>query len=110
MAAKYPCAANAGCSANSPWISPQTPKPPLKWNLKMENPYDYKKFAVVYVDDEKMALKAFTLAFGDTFRIFTADNAQDGLKFLREQGDEIGILMTDQKMPGEKGVWLLEQA
>ncbi|HZI33149.1 MAG TPA: response regulator, partial [Candidatus Binatia bacterium] len=76
----------------------------------MENPYDYKKFAVVYVDDEKMALKAFTLAFGDTFRIFTADNAQDGLKFLREQGDEIGILMTDQKMPGEKGVWLLEQA
>jgi two-component system probable response regulator PhcQ len=62
------------------------------------------------VDDEKMALKAFNLAFGDTFRIFTADNAQDGLRILRERGDEIGILMTDQKMPGEKGVWLLEQA
>lgn len=76
----------------------------------MENLYDYKKFAVVYVDDEKMALKAFNLAFGDTFRIFTADNAQDGLRILRERGDEIGILMTDQKMPGEKGVWLLEQA
>jgi two-component system probable response regulator PhcQ len=76
----------------------------------MENLYDYKKFAVVYVDDEKMALKAFNLAFGDTFRIFTANNAQDGLRILRERGDEIGILMTDQKMPGEKGVWLLEQA
>lgn len=76
----------------------------------MENQYDYKKFAVVYVDDEKMALKAFALAFGDTFRIFTADNAQDGLKLIREHGDEIGILMTDQRMPGEKGVWLLEQA
>lgn len=78
--------------------------------MNMENPYDYKKFAVLYVDDEKMALKAFTLAFGDSFRIFTADNAQDGLKIIRERGGEIGILLTDQKMPGEKGVWLLEQA
>lgn len=76
----------------------------------MENPYDYKKFAIVYVDDEKMALKAFNLAFGETFRTYTADNAQDGLKLIREHGDEIGILMTDQRMPGEKGVWLLEQA
>src|SRR6476469_3175071 len=24
--------------------------------------------------------------------------------------DEIGLLMTDQRMPGEKGVWLLEKA
>src|SRR5215831_9534890 len=24
--------------------------------------------------------------------------------------DEIGVLMTDQRMPGEKGTWLLEKA
>ena len=75
----------------------------------MEN-YDYNKFAVLYVDDEEKSLVSFTRAFGDTFRIFTASNAQDGFKLIQERGDEIGILMTDQRMPGEKGVWLLENA
>jgi two-component system probable response regulator PhcQ len=76
----------------------------------MENHYDYKKFAVLYVDDEVQSLKYFTLAFGETFRVFTAPNAQAGLKILEEHADEIAILMTDQRMPGEKGVWLLEKA
>ena len=76
----------------------------------MENLYDYKKFAVLYVDDEEKSLVSFTRAFSDTFRIYTAANAQDGLKLLQEHGGEIGILMTDQRMPGEKGVWLLENA
>ena len=75
----------------------------------METAYDYKKFAILYVDDEEMSLKYFSRAFGDTFRIFTASNARDGLKLIQERGHEIGILMTDQRMPGEKGVWLLEQ-
>ena len=76
----------------------------------MQNHYDYKKFAVLYVDDEVQSLKYFTLAYGETFRIFTAPNAQAGLKILEEHADDIGILMTDQRMPGEKGVWLLEKA
>ncbi len=76
----------------------------------MENQYDYKKFAVLYVDDEVQSLKYFTLAYGETFRIYTAPNAQAGLKIFEEHADEIGILMTDQRMPGEKGVWLLEKA
>jgi len=29
---------------------------------------------------------------------------------LQEHKDDIGLLMTDQVMPGEKGVWLLEKA
>jgi two-component system probable response regulator PhcQ len=32
------------------------------------------------------------------------------LKLLEEHRNEIGVLMTDQRMPGEKGVWLLERA
>ena len=76
----------------------------------MENLYDYKKFAILYVDDEEKSLKYFTRAFGDEFRIFTAANAQDGFKLLEQHADEIGLLMTDQRMPGEKGVWLLERA
>src|SRR5437762_4934233 len=76
----------------------------------MQNLYDYKKFALLYVDDEEKSLKYFARAFGEHFRIFTATNAQDGLKVLEEHKDEIGLLMTDQRMPGEKGVWLLERA
>ncbi len=76
----------------------------------MDTLYDYKRFAVLYVDDEEKSLKYFMRAFEDQFRIFTASNAQDGLKLLEEHKDEIGLLMTDQRMPGEKGVWLLERA
>lgn len=76
----------------------------------MQNIYDYKKFAVLYVDDEEKSLKYFTRAFQDQFRILTATNAQAGLKLLEEHKDDIGLLMTDQRMPGEKGVWLLERA
>src|SRR5215469_16655272 len=76
----------------------------------MENAYDYKKFAILYVDDEEKSLKYFARAFEDNFRVLTASDAQDGLKLLEQQGENIGVLMTDQRMPGEKGVWLLEQA
>ena len=76
----------------------------------MENAYDYKKFAVLYVDDEEKSLKYFARAFEDSFRVLTAADAQDGLKLIEQHGENIGVLMTDQRMPGEKGVWLLEQA
>ncbi len=76
----------------------------------MQSFYDYRRFAVLYVDDEEMSLKYFTRAFQDQFRILTATNAQDGFKLLEEHKDDIGLLMTDQRMPGEKGVWLLEKA
>lgn len=76
----------------------------------MEHLYDYKKYAVLYVDDEEASLRMFTRAFEDEFRIITATNAREGLHLLEMYKDDIGLLLTDQKMPGEKGVWLLERA
>ncbi len=76
----------------------------------MDSFYDYKKFAVLYVDDEEKSLKYFKRAFGDEFRVFTAATAQEGYKLLAKHADEIGLLLTDQRMPGESGVWLLEHA
>ncbi len=72
--------------------------------------YDYKRFAVLYVDDEEKSLKYFTRAFSDTFRIYTATNARDGYKIVEDHQDEIGVIMTDQRMPGEQGVQFLERA
>jgi len=76
----------------------------------MHDFYDYKRFSILYVDDEEKSLKYFTRAFQDQFRILTAPNAQAGLSLLEQHKDAIGLLMTDQRMPGEKGVWLLEKA
>jgi len=76
----------------------------------MDHLYDYKKYAILYVDDEEKSLKYFVRAFEDQFRILTATNAQEGLKVLEAHRDEVGLLMTDQRMPGEKGVWLLEKS
>ena len=76
----------------------------------IQSAYDYKKYAVLYVDDEEKSLKYFARAFDDQFRILTASNARDGLALLEQHKDDIGLLMTDQRMPSEKGVWLLEQS
>ncbi len=76
----------------------------------MEAQSDHKQFAILYVDDEELSLKNFARAFQDEFRIYTATNAKDGLQMVEAKRGEIGILMTDQKMPGEKGTWLLERA
>ena len=41
----------------------------------METMYDYKRFAILYVDDEEKSLKYFDRAFGSRFRILTATSA-----------------------------------
>jgi hypothetical protein len=76
----------------------------------MQYQYDVKKYAVLYVDDEEKALKYFEKSFGDEFRILTAISAAEGLKLIEQHGDDIGVLLSDQRMPGEKGVQLLEKA
>ena len=76
----------------------------------MEILHDYQNCAILYVDDEEMSLKYFTRAFGNKFRVLSAANASDGYRLLEQHRHEIGLLMTDQRMPGEKGVQFLERA
>jgi two-component system probable response regulator PhcQ len=68
------------------------------------------KYTILYVDDEEKSLKYFTRAFRDKFRILSAANASDGYRILEQHRDEIALLMTDQRMPGEKGVEFLQRA
>ncbi|HUO57677.1 MAG TPA: hybrid sensor histidine kinase/response regulator [bacterium] len=76
----------------------------------MESYYDYKKFNVLYVDDEEKSLKYFRETFGEKFSVLTASNAEEGFRILKENQDNIAVLMTDQRMPGEKGIQLLEKS
>lgn len=65
---------------------------------------------MLYVDDERLSLKHFARAFEQEFWILTAPSARQAVAILQQNPGKIAVLMTDQNMPGEKGLWLLEQA
>ena len=71
---------------------------------------DYRNCTILYVDDEEKSLKYFARAFSTEFRILTAANAAQAYKLLKEHRDEITLLFSDQRLPGEKGVEFLQQA
>ncbi|MFM1942256.1 MAG: hypothetical protein RI897_1238 [Verrucomicrobiota bacterium] len=76
----------------------------------MQPTADYQKHTILYVDDEEMSLKGFKRAFSHTFSILTASSASEALELIQNEGDNIAILLSDQRMPGQSGVWLLEQS
>ncbi|HTH82096.1 MAG TPA: response regulator [Mucilaginibacter sp.] len=61
---------------------------------------------VLYVDDEINNLNSFKAAFRRDFEIYTAISAKEGRKIL--DGQEIGVIITDQRMPGMTGIEFLE--
>ncbi|MFQ5580201.1 MAG: response regulator [Nitrospiria bacterium] len=73
------------------------------------NGYPEKRLSILYVDDEETSLKHFKNIFGEKFSVFTASSAREGLDLLEENKDRIGILMTDQRMPEEKGTHVLQK-
>ncbi len=62
---------------------------------------------VLFVDDEEPNLVVFEAVCGDDFPVLTASSAADGLALMREH--EIGVVLTDQRMPGMTGIELLEK-
>ena len=71
---------------------------------------DYQKHLVLFVDDEEKTRKYFKRLFGDTFNILLASDGVEALSVLQENLDEIGLIVTDQRMPNETGVAFLEKA
>lgn len=67
-------------------------------------------YHILYVDDEEKALFYFRKCFEDEYVIHTASNAAEGYRLLELHGARIGILLTDQRMPGESGVELMDRA
>ncbi|MDB5032263.1 response regulator [Mucilaginibacter sp.] len=61
---------------------------------------------VLYIDDEINNLNSFKAAFRRDFEVFTAISAKEGRKILDSQ--EIGVIITDQRMPGMTGIEFLE--
>jgi len=66
--------------------------------------------AVLYVDDEPINLRVFEANFRDRFRVLTCQVPTDALTILANRTPEIGVLISDQRMPELTGVELLERA
>jgi excisionase family DNA binding protein len=76
----------------------------------MERLADYHDCTILYIDDEEKSLVNFSRVFRNKFNILSAASASEGYRLLEEHRDEIALLMTDQRMPGEKGVDFLKRA
>jgi thioredoxin reductase (NADPH) len=73
--------------------------------------------AILAVDDEPAVLAAVARDlrrhFGEGYRILRANSGQEGLDVLRDlvtRGDQVALLVADQRMPGLSGTDFLVQA
>ena len=71
--------------------------------------YDYQRYAILFVDDEANTRKYFKRLFGEKFRILEAEDGIQALTVFRQHANEIGIIVTDQRMPNETGVGFLSK-
>lgn len=63
--------------------------------------------SILYIDDEEKALKYFRMAFSPKFSILTASSGEEGLALLRKESGKIGVVVSDQRMPGMIGAEVL---
>ena len=67
-----------------------------------------KDYSILFVDDEEKTLKYFSRFFSKDYNILTAQSTSEAKEILDQKADEIGVLISDQRMPVEKGVELLK--
>jgi response regulator RpfG family c-di-GMP phosphodiesterase len=65
-----------------------------------------KEISILYIDDEVNNLVAFKANFRRDYNIFTTENTDEAMTFLK--GNKIQIVITDQRMPGKTGVEFLQ--
>jgi two-component system NtrC family sensor kinase len=63
---------------------------------------------VLFVDDEPENLAVFEASCADTFSVLVASGADEARVLMQKH--EVGVLVTDQRMPGTTGLELLEWA
>lgn len=64
---------------------------------------------VLFVDDEDQARKYFERAISKQHPVVTAPSVAEARARIAEIGDRLGVVVTDQRMPGETGVQLLQE-
>jgi len=62
---------------------------------------------VLFVDDQQVARKYFTMMFMAEFDVLTARDAQEAWSLIRKHEDRLAVVVTDHRMPNLTGVDLL---
>jgi two-component system, NtrC family, sensor kinase len=65
---------------------------------------------VLYVDDDALNLRVFEANFGRRLPTILCSSPAEALGILEQRRAEIGVVLSDQRMPGMSGVELLERA
>ena len=65
------------------------------------------RIKILYVDDDRNNLEVFKASFRRDYEIFLATSAKDGMEILN--GQDIHVIIADQKMPEISGVEFFEQ-
>jgi len=90
-------------------IKPPDSTPPFIIMSHEIDAYDYQRYAILFVDDEANTRKYFHRLFRDKFRILEAADGVEALKVFHGHAEEIGIIVTDQRMPNETGIGFLSK-
>ncbi len=59
---------------------------------------------VLYVDDEPLARKMFTLAFEGKAEVVCAESAGEARQILHVRRGNVAVVVSDERMPGETGL------
>jgi two-component system, probable response regulator PhcQ len=70
-------------------------------------PTDKKIGTILFVDDEPLSLKYFQASVGKYANVRTANSADAAMKILESEGDEISVVVSDERMPRDSGVSFL---
>lgn len=66
--------------------------------------------SILIVDDDESVLKVLKETLkNDKYKIHTAESGKIGLKVLEEEGENIHMIITDQKMPKMTGLEFLKK-
>ncbi|MDM8534265.1 response regulator [Clostridiaceae bacterium HSG29] len=72
------------------------------------NGIDYKKYSVLFVDDEIPVLKAIKRGLHlEKYNKFFASSGEEALQIMKE--NEISLIVSDMKMPKMDGIQLLKK-
>jgi two-component system, probable response regulator PhcQ len=75
--------------------------------LKAEALADKKSGTILFVDDEPLSLKYFKASVGKYANVKTASSPDAAMEILASAGDEISVVVSDERMPRDSGVSFL---
>ena len=68
---------------------------------------DFKKYGVLYIDDEEKNLQTFQITYKKYYTVYIADSVKEAFKIL--MNNPMHVVITDQQMPEMTGTDFLQR-